>query len=117
MSYDIHISYVKEVYHSNYTCNVALMYYAAWDKVKSSLDIPSWELGEKEDWKHAIQLEQKYAIPTLKAMIDELLNNPDKYRKLNPDNGWGNYEGAVDFLERAYEQLLQDKYLRLRLDW
>lgn len=39
--------------------------------------------------------------------LSDLLKNPDKYRKLNPENGWGSYEGLVrftrDYLEACRE--------------
>jgi hypothetical protein len=34
----------------------------------------------------------EYGLARLKA-------NPEKYRKLNPENGWGDYEGLVKFVE------------------
>ena len=38
-------------------------------------------------------------IPKLKEGIEELKSNPEKYKKYNPDNGWGNYEGLLKFAE------------------
>lgn len=32
------------------------------------------------------------------AVVDELKSKPDLYKTLNPENGWGNYEGAVNTL-------------------
>ena len=37
-------------------------------------------------------------ITKLKEGIEELKSNPEKYKKYNPDNGWGSYEGLVEFL-------------------
>ena len=35
-------------------------------------------------------------------LLDEafniLLSDPEKYRKYNPENGWGSYDGLVDFV-------------------
>lgn len=36
----------------------------------------------------------------LQSVADELVRAPDKYRKFNPPNGWGNYEGALEFVTR-----------------
>ena len=33
--------------------------------------------------------------------IKELKENPEKYRKYNPSNGWGTLEGALECLESA----------------
>ncbi len=30
-----------------------------------------------------------------------LISNPERFKKLNPDNGWGDYEGLVEFV-RSY---------------
>ena len=38
-------------------------------------------------------------ITKLKEGIEELKSNPEKYKKYNPDNGWGNYEGLLKFAE------------------
>lgn len=35
-------------------------------------------------------------VPVFEAVLVELLANPTKYRALNPPNGWGNYEQAVE---------------------
>ena len=41
----------------------------------------------------------KTAIPILKRGVKEMINNPGIHRALQPENGWGNYEGALKFLE------------------
>lgn len=33
-----------------------------------------------------------------------MVNNPDDYTPMNPENGWGNYKGALKFLEQCAEQ-------------
>ena len=38
-------------------------------------------------------------IPYLESGLKELLDNPDKYKKLNPKNGWGSYDGFVKFVQ------------------
>lgn len=113
MSYDLDVVIKRTLHSDNYTCNVWKMYYDAWDKVKDTLNFPCYE--NVEDWKDAIQLEQYYSIPTLKAMIKQLKDNPEHYKQMNPDNGWGDYEGAIKFLENAYNALLisEDAYIEL----
>jgi hypothetical protein len=39
-------------------------------------------------------------VGPLEAGLRRLKGHPGKYRKLNPDNGWGTYEGLVEFVER-----------------
>lgn len=38
------------------------------------------------------------AIQTLRSGIAEMEDEPGKYKALNPENGWGSYEGALQFL-------------------
>jgi hypothetical protein len=35
------------------------------------------------------------ALPILKKGLTELLENPEKYKAFNPENGWGTYDGLV----------------------
>jgi hypothetical protein len=34
----------------------------------------------------------------LAAAVERMTSNPGEYRSMNPDNGWGCYEGALEFL-------------------
>jgi len=38
-------------------------------------------------------------LPALVNGYNELKNNPNKYKKLDPDNGWGTYDGLLSFVE------------------
>ena len=38
-------------------------------------------------------------LPVLVDGIATLKAQPDRFRELNPPNGWGTYEGLVEFLE------------------
>ena len=31
-------------------------------------------------------------LPKFQAMVDNLEANPEKYRAMNPENGWGDYD-------------------------
>ena len=42
-------------------------------------------------------------IDPLTLGLEELKENPDTYKKLNPKNGWGCYEGFVEWVERYLE--------------
>lgn len=39
-------------------------------------------------------------IEPLKAGLDRLVLDPDKFKEFNPSNGWGDYEGLVTFVRR-----------------
>ena len=45
----------------------------------------------------------KDVTPTLQAAIKSMKAKPAKFKKLNPANGWGSYEGAVSSLEWLLE--------------
>lgn len=42
-------------------------------------------------------------IEPLKKGLILLKTNPDRFKKLNPENGWGTYEGLVKFVENYLE--------------
>jgi len=87
MSLDINITAKREVeiYECNITYNLASMYYKCIDK----------ELGLKK----LDNMSCKEALPIINTAIIDLLNNADEYRKLNPSNGWGSYEGLLSKLQ------------------
>ena len=37
-------------------------------------------------------------ISILKVGLDDMEEYSDEYKKLSPSNGWGTYEGAIEFL-------------------
>lgn len=37
-------------------------------------------------------------LPTLRLGLAKMVASPAEYKALNPKNGWGSYEGALDFL-------------------
>ena len=46
-------------------------------------------------WREFIGMRAGDAGPIWQAVADELRRDPDKYKAMNPANGWGDYEGAV----------------------
>jgi len=42
-------------------------------------------------------------IEPLRAGLDRLKADPQRFRALNPPNGWGTYQGLVTFVERYIE--------------
>lgn len=43
------------------------------------------------------------ALPLLRSAIEKMAGNPEKYRAMNPENGWGNYDGALRLLRDLLE--------------
>ena len=39
------------------------------------------------------------AAPLIRAALDKMLADPPAFKALNPPNGWGTYEGAIQFLQ------------------
>jgi hypothetical protein len=39
-------------------------------------------------------------IKPLSVGLDKLRSNPKRFKRLNPPNGWGDYEGLVDFVDK-----------------
>lgn len=38
------------------------------------------------------------SLPALQRAVADMKADPAKYEAMNPRNGWGNYEGALDYL-------------------
>jgi hypothetical protein len=43
------------------------------------------------------------AVPQLATAVEHMRTHPQEYEQFAPRNGWGNYEGALEFLTRIYE--------------
>jgi hypothetical protein len=42
-------------------------------------------------------------IPRLENGLEELLKHPDYYKTFEPKNGWGHYDGLVEFVKKYLE--------------
>lgn len=71
-------------YEKNYTYNVSPMFYEAFGE-------PGINLIEGKTGKEC--------LVKLKKGLSEMKNNKEKYEAMNPENGWGRYEGAVEVVE------------------
>lgn len=78
---------IVEVYEDNITHNLGAMAEAA------ELYYPLWR-PEEISITTAYQL-----VPVLKAGLERLKKDPEKFKALNPSNGWGDYDGLVNFVE------------------
>lgn len=47
-------------------------------------------------------------IAPLRLGLTELKNNPDYYKGFNPSNGWGDYEGLVECIEKYLEACIKN---------
>lgn len=108
MSYTIRI--LKEVHRGNYTYNVHKMFSTAYENILDRVASYIFPSGEGKvyfkDWKEAIQ-DSTFGRNILAMLIEELKSKPDFYSQYNSENGWGDYQGAIKFLEdalNAYEE-------------
>ena len=85
----------RSVYSANITHNLGIM--AAHANVYQALWRPE-ELGITT----AEQL-----IEPLQNGLNELKKDPEIFKKFNPANGWGNYEGLVAFIEEYLQACKQ----------
>lgn len=47
------------------------------------------------------------ALPIVTAALSKMALDPEHFRALNPPNGWGSYEGAVEFLQWLQMQCIK----------
>jgi hypothetical protein len=90
MSYDISLvietgagNWVEAVEIGNYTSNVSGM----WAKA-----LGGQRLRELDN------VSAGSAAAKLSAAVKAMEKDPGEYRKMNPENGWGDYEGALEYL-------------------
>lgn len=87
MSLDITLSLDGEcVYDANITHNLNKMAMGVSVKFYKALWRPD-EIG--------LTVARELKLILVEGLM-ELLNQPDKYKQYNPENGWGNYEGLCD---------------------
>lgn len=42
-------------------------------------------------------------VEPLKSGLKLLLDDPEKFKQFNPENGWGSYDGLVNFVKKYIE--------------
>jgi hypothetical protein len=53
--------------------------------------------------------------PILAAAITAMENDPDTYRAMNPENGWGDYDSLMRALRRLLEGFRSEPHMRVRV--
>jgi hypothetical protein len=79
-------TYNDYIYQSNITHNLSRM------ANEAGLHEVLWRPGE-HGLKHARDL-----VEPLREGLAALQTEPDRFKAFNPENGWGDYEGLVDFV-------------------
>ena len=78
----------KIVFSTNYTSNCSRM----WDEAGCPLH--EWAY-DKANGRTAETL-----IEPLRLAIKTMEDDPERFRAMNPENGWGDYEGALEWLRK-----------------
>ena len=78
-------------FHENMTSNVACMWREAGCDLKELRDTVARD-----------------AIKPLCDAINRMLADPDKYKAMEPANGWGTYEGCVNYLKAIHDACMAD---------
>jgi len=81
MSYDMDIG--SEDF--NYTYNVSEMWYDCYP-----------DKGIREHY----GLSGEEAVPVLRELREHMEDNAGKLREMEPDNGWGSFDGALKFVNK-----------------
>jgi hypothetical protein len=84
-----------EVFYANITHNLNTM------AAEAGIYVALWR-PEELKISRAIEL-----APIVKAGLDRLRADPERFKRLNPENGWGSYETLVKFTE-AYLAALNE---------
>lgn len=101
MSYDVYlrintgIDDTTVVDCGNYTGNIWEMYENA---------IPAVKEGIRGGLHRLHDMKAENTLSLLQKAVQLMQDDKVFYRKFNPDNGWGNYEGALKFLQNILEQ-------------
>jgi hypothetical protein len=54
------------------------------------------------------------AAPLFTTALGHMIRHPSEYEPLNPDNGWGSYEGAKEFMVRCAEACIRHPKATMR---
>lgn len=120
MSYDVYFvidtgsGNTAEIDSRNYTSNVSCMWTKALDLpekpymrdgvqvIGSAYNRDTGEWYDSPCYDRGVRLlhnaPASEAAGVLAAAVERMESNPDEYRPMEPDNGWGDYGGALDFL-------------------
>jgi len=61
-------------------------------------------LGD-ERWKEHPGIDM---LPTLQRAIDQMLDDPERFKAMNPANGWGDYGGAIKTLTTLRDSIARN---------
>ena len=60
-----------------------------------------------------------YKAEDISALLHEgmvkLISSPEEYKRYNPENGWGDYDGLVEFVKQYYHACMTNPEAELRV--
>ena len=96
MSLDVYLRQVMptEVYSDNITHNLGKMA----TQVVLSNGVTLYEILWRPDECNPPYTKAREIADLLDEAFNILLSDPEEYKKYNPENGWGSYDGLVNFV-------------------
>ena len=92
----------------NYTHNTSRMIYAVLEDAGVDLgtwaeERPGWNYSNGEPvrrtwWDHLNGMSGPDGAAYLHTIAEALADDPERFRAMNPENGWGNYDTLLDLL-------------------
>lgn len=97
----------NKVYSANITHNLNTMadnagiYEALWRpyKLKNGCNFSDDEYQKEMEFEESQTIKAKELIEPLRQGLHNLKSEPERFKKFNPENGWGSYDGLVKFVE------------------
>ena len=93
----------------NMTFNVAPMYYSAFEFAYKCIHGSPYKPNDDEGFglRQLTGMKCADALPYMLVAIAHMRQQPSEYMKMNPPNGWGSYESALEFLEELKDASLK----------
>jgi hypothetical protein len=103
--------YTTEIDYWNYTHNTSRMVYAALGKSGITLR------GDESWWQHLDGMSGEQGRRYLASIINQLLMEPEFFRKMEPANAWGSYDGLLRVLVRMRDVQQQYQQEGITTEW
>lgn len=94
---DSEVLFRQNITHNlNYMAEAAGLYEAMWRPYRLHKDYKyTFSVEEEYEFENSVEIIASSLLPVLMNGYRELLMNPDEYKKYNPENLWGDYDGLV----------------------
>lgn len=87
----------------------ANLYEALWrpHRLKENYNIPEDDYDAEYEFESSNTVYASEIIPILQSGLSRLKSGRKYYEQFNPENGWGNYDGLVKFVEEYLKACLE----------